>query len=102
MPYFYEPSILQGGYGRHCADGPNAQQPTTITVLQAGRSKRKEKVTAEMRRKAALQRKMDREEKALGSRKEREEIFEVGKGGDGCRMEPCLVTNEVPKCITRS
>ena len=51
---------------------------------QAGK-KRKEKVTAEMRRKAALQRKLDREEKALGSQKEREEIFEVADLG--CKEE---------------
>ena len=35
-------------------------------------------MTAEMRRKAALDRKNAREERAFGARREREEIFEVG------------------------
>ena len=36
-----------------------------------------------MRRKAALERKTAREERAFGARKDREEIFEVcSKGGD--------------------
>ena len=48
-----------------------------LPVPQAGSKKRTQKVTAEMRRKAALQRKVDREERAFGARKEREEIFEV-------------------------
>ena len=60
-------------------------------VPQAGSKKRTQKVTAEMRRKAALQRKVDREERAFGTRKEREEIFEVGLGkcGGGGTRPPC-------------
>ena len=56
---------------------------------QAGSKKRTQKVTAEMRRKAALQRKVDREERAFGTRKEREEIFEVGLGKSGMGHSRC-------------
>lgn len=38
-------------------------------------------MTAEMKRRAKQQRESDREEKAAGSRRDREEIFEVGEEG---------------------
>jgi hypothetical protein len=49
-------------------------------VKKAG-GKRKVKVTAEMKRKAAAERKSIREEKAFAGRREKEEIFEVGEEG---------------------
>jgi translation initiation factor IF-2 len=48
---------------------------------KAKRRGRKEKVTAEMRRKARQMRESERDEKAASERKEREEIFEVGEEG---------------------
>jgi hypothetical protein len=58
-----------------------------------GSLKRKQKVTAEMRRKAAATRKSEREEKAMGSRREREEIFEVGD--EGMSLEQLAETVQV-------
>ena len=49
-------------------------------VKKAG-PKRKEKVTAEMRRKARQAREVVRDEKAASERRDREEIFEVGEEG---------------------
>ncbi|GAX79512.1 hypothetical protein CEUSTIGMA_g6953.t1 [Chlamydomonas eustigma] len=74
------------------------------------RKARAQKVTAEMRRKAALDRKLAREERAFGARKEREEIFEVGDEGlslmelaDKVQVEPSeLVRTLFMKGITLS
>ena len=54
-------------------------------------------VTAEMRRRAAQQRKEEREEKAASNRKEREEIFEVGKG---CRGLKALSSSRTSRTVT--
>ena len=61
-------------------DGKPNEFGASRAVKKSG-PKRKEKVTAEMRRKARQARVVLRDEKAASERKDREEIFEVGEEG---------------------